>query len=334
MPVRKKVKTDQESHVMGDASYDPDQDHDQVRGLRNKYRHEELELGLDGTKERSEKTADELNETVARVNQLFNEVKGTSEAIKDSRILNIVTEQAHTKARAMKSGSGAFDVDDFIQKLVTFMGGRRAEQLDEDDDDDERENTRAAQGGPLDWESIARKALAHSHRVPVSDFMLGPLSIEQKQRAAAKRTKIEKNKADEKKPQAITEDDITRSENETTKNVVVISNLLQQHMPVNLFRFIVNPNDFGQSVENLFYLSFLIRDGTCAMTISDDGEPEIFACERPTTDEYANGLKKRQLVMELDMATWRRAVEVFDIREPLIPQRKKAETRIGNKWYG
>lgn len=51
---------------------------------------------------------------------------------------------------------------------------------------------------------------------------LGPLSIEQKKRNVAKRTKFEKNKSDEKKPQEITEDDITRSGNETTKNVVVV----------------------------------------------------------------------------------------------------------------
>lgn len=51
---------------------------------------------------------------------------------------------------------------------------------------------------------------------------LGPLSIEQKKRNTVKRAKLEKNKADEKKPQEITEDDITRSENETTKNVIVV----------------------------------------------------------------------------------------------------------------
>ena len=52
---------------------------------------------------------------------------------------------------------------------------------------------------------------------------MGPLEIEQKKRVVGKRTKFEKNKADEKKPQEITEADITRSENETTKNVAAVS---------------------------------------------------------------------------------------------------------------
>jgi len=52
---------------------------------------------------------------------------------------------------------------------------------------------------------------------------------------------------------------------------------VEQNGPVNLFRFVTNPNDFAQSVENLFYLSFLIRDGECALEIEEDGEPVICA---------------------------------------------------------
>ena len=92
---------------------------------------------------------------------------------------------------------------------------------------------------------------------------------------------------------------------------------------VNIFKFVINPHDFGQSVENLFYLSFLIRDGKCAFyTDEDTGEPVIrelpctsvmsylselcpVLCEQPTQDDYADGLAKHQLVMEFDMNTWK-----------------------------
>lgn len=86
------------------------------------------------------------------------------------------------KARAMKAGAGAFDIDDFVSKLITFMGGRRgggqpkdrdhpaaAQGGEEDDDDDEEEDEEDDE--PLNWERIGRKALAKSRRVPVMDFM-------------------------------------------------------------------------------------------------------------------------------------------------------------------
>jgi hypothetical protein len=52
---------------------------------------------------------------------------------------------------------------------------------------------------------------------------LGPLAVEQKKRAVGKRARFEKNEADERKPQELREEDIARSENETTKNVIDVS---------------------------------------------------------------------------------------------------------------
>lgn len=153
---------------------------------------------------------------------------------------------------------------------------------------------------------------------------------------------------------------------------------------MNLFRLVVNPRDFGQSVENLFYLSFLIRDGKCALDI-DKGEPLICASSLPSPTptlafaltlmcgdadtnppgvcshiRAANRGRVRtgpaqaadgHGVRHGDMAgarscppqshTWltlpftmQRAIEVFDITEPMIPQRPKSTMRIGGKWYG
>jgi len=49
------------------------------------------------------------------------------------------------------------------------------------------------------------------------------LSIEQKKRSQAhKRAKLEKNKEDERRPQELKEEDISRSQNETTKNVAIV----------------------------------------------------------------------------------------------------------------
>ncbi len=74
------------------------------------------------------------------------------------------------KARAMKSGSGAFDVDDFVARLITYMGGRKP-LTPVGDNEEEDTSEYDAGGAPLDWERIGRRALAKSKRVPVMDFM-------------------------------------------------------------------------------------------------------------------------------------------------------------------
>ena len=99
-------------------------------------------------------------------------VRAISEATNDSALLLHISNFGAARARAMKSGSGAFDVDDYVGKLVIFMGGRhgvkeregaRADDEDDDDDDDD--------DGQLDWGRIGWKAMARSHRVPTMDFM-------------------------------------------------------------------------------------------------------------------------------------------------------------------
>ena len=103
-------------------------------------------------------------------------VKDTSEATLDSRYLIMASDMSAAKAKAMKNDASGFDLDDFVSKLVTFMGGRKGginkqrggseeiEEEEEEEDEDEDDS-------PLDWEEVGRLALMKSHRVPVIDFM-------------------------------------------------------------------------------------------------------------------------------------------------------------------
>ncbi|TDL26111.1 hypothetical protein BD410DRAFT_764462 [Rickenella mellea] len=314
-----------------DLPYDPDQNREERREIRKGYRQLQEDESLQNP---NDVGIDRLTEQVQTANVLFKRVKGPQEATLDSAFLLQASGLGAAKARQMKSGSGTFDIDDLVAKLITFMGGRKHadERPENAGSDDEIDDDGDA---PLEWEKIGRKALAKSRRVPAMDFMLGPLSIEQKKRASVKRAKLEKDKGEERKPQELKEDDIQRSENETTKNVVALQNMLDEiGGSINLFKFVVNPESFGQTVENIFYLSFLIRDGVCALEFNEENEPMIFLTERPTDEDYQQGLKKRQMVMEMDQETWKRAIEVFEIKKSHIPTRKAAQTKLGNKWYG
>lgn len=41
---------------------------------------------------------------------------------------------------------------------------------------------------------------------------------------------------------------------------------------INFFKFFINADSFGQSVENMFFTSFLVRDGKAGLSVKDDGE--------------------------------------------------------------
>ena len=96
-------------------------------------------------------------------------VKGPQEATLDSHLLLMASNLGAQKARAMKSGSGAFDVDDFVTKLLHFMGGQKSieDSLPEDSDVEEPHDVASS----LNWDRVGRKALAKSRRVPTMGFM-------------------------------------------------------------------------------------------------------------------------------------------------------------------
>jgi hypothetical protein len=44
---------------------------------------------------------------------------------------------------------------------------------------------------------------------------------------------------------------------------------------LNLFQVCINPRSFGQSVENLFYISFLVRDGNIGLQVDSRQVPSL-----------------------------------------------------------
>jgi non-structural maintenance of chromosomes element 4 len=97
-------------------------------------------------------------------------VKGPQEATLDSSILLMASNLGTQKARALKSGSGTFDIDDFVAKLLTLMGGSKLEPK-RDPEDSDSEDLFYDEGEPLNWEKVGRRALAKSHRAPMMTYM-------------------------------------------------------------------------------------------------------------------------------------------------------------------
>ena len=151
--------------------------------------------------------------------------------------------------------------------------------------------------------------------------------------------------------------------------------LEDQGESINMFKFIINPDDFAQSVENLFHLSFLIRDGTCAMELDEESqEPmictlrkwrdvclylrsNIFSIRGMRTTEWwrlqhrataetsicygiRHGyLEGNDFLFYRVTRCWffvalQRAIEVFEIRQPIIPQRPAYKADGSGRWYG
>ena len=81
--------------------------------------------------------------------------------------------------------------------------------------------------------------------------------------------------------------------------------------PVNLFRLLLHPTSFSQTVENFFDLAFLVKDGRVGIETKErDGSTHAFVkpTKPPESDQFAQGLLKVQNIVKLDYDTWEKLV--------------------------
>ncbi|KAL6705444.1 hypothetical protein ACN47E_006709 [Coniothyrium glycines] len=104
---------------------------------------------------------------------------------------------------------------------------------------------------------------------------------------------------------------------------------------VGLLDFAINPRDFGQTVENLFYISFLVREGNAKVIKDEDGLPLLMPADpHGVSDQREKNVQKHQAVFSIDYPTWQMFIQAFDIKEPLIPHRQQEVASVASGgWY-
>ncbi|KAJ5238867.1 nuclear protein [Penicillium chermesinum] len=345
--------------------YDPDQDPEERRREFNDHRTEYMRADHDG-----------ILKTLEKQNELFNDVKQTSDATADSGLMVKVAEVASKRAGRMALGNtgAGIDVDEFVSKCINYMrnaprtmtatqsqGPRRHRQTQRasgDSDDDE------GSGEPMNWEWLGRNAcLPYNARPGVSGFLLGPLSVQKRARQQTQRSAREQfDPSQLQQPKEMQQEDLASSENfnlteicsninkllaetqakfqsEAFENLGHLENvpkrekytaLLKYRIAddggIPLFHFVINPRSFGQSVENMFYVSFLVRDGAAAVSMDSEGQPTLHASQPFAPSEaQRQGIQKHQAVFSLDCDLWEELIQSYDIKDSIIPHREEKE---------
>ena len=216
--------------------------------------------------------------------------------------LGVDVDEFVTKCITFMRNGGTLDDDDNATPVPRRRSNQEAEASDDEDVD----------GDALDWEVLGQRAcFPHNLRPPVPGFLLGPLAVQKRVRAPVQRRarQSKKNEGPVTQPDVLRKEDLQQQENSSL--VILcgkIRDILVKHLQqgyeleekinsggvsedeapelmkklrladngdVSLFDFVINPHSFGQTVENIFYVSFLIREGSVRVDEDSNGLPTL-----------------------------------------------------------
>ncbi|KAH8090648.1 Nse4 C-terminal-domain-containing protein [Filobasidium floriforme] len=265
--------------------------------------------------------------------------KNTESRIMDAGNLLLVSENLHRLSKKERANANAYDINEFLEPLRSKLGFDLP-TVEEEGEDNLRGIRKNGELG--DWERIGWMATKRMRTVMGLESINGMMAVEHKKRVVKKRAKQAALGA-EVRPTELREQDMAASKNETTENVKSVYKRLRdfeandlpvegEYGGVNFYEWIINPESFSETVENLFYTSFLVREGKLVIDIDDEGIPRLYDALAPLEDgtepdPIPNTAPKIQEVLQFDMDTWKEAIRLFNITKPMIPARGPVNTQ-------
>lgn len=297
------------------------QNFEDSRKLRQEYR--ELTEDVKNTKnELLKPDNEELTTKVKQANLLFDKVTGVREGALDARFMAISVQLGVQKAAQMQTDLISFKPLDFMEKLVARMGGSYA---------DEQENL--VEMPEEGWNSLIKKPSDYFNIIPSLSPMLGVCSYSPKKIIRKSNDKTKDKQGEKCQPTNIT--NFKNNGKETTPEEIervlgIIQSIYRQHQePIDYFELVVHPSSFGHTIENIFHLSFLVKDGFVEMSLNEDGLPVIVPVENTQTSKLpksdADDSSTTQVMISLSMTEWEEVVKAYELtgKRPWIKARNR-----------
>jgi len=267
----------------------------------------------------------DLNETINETQRLWSEVQRKSvddhitavEIMPDSNLMKIQTGLAKRSAKFYKPDSLVFNPTEFSMKLKQYYDHTNAL---------ESNSPSSSIAEELIWLELGNTAKKVLYTVPSFHFMHGtfdpdPVEVVKKKRRIKEKDKVGsitrpistnlKDSSDNKDPM------IRQAE----RVLGIFTKLCQKNEDsvVCFYEFVTDPTSFEQTVENVFILSLLVKEGCVRIMRDRNGLPCI-----STVDDRRdrNPADSKQSIFSISREEWKDIVIKFNLKKPLITHRK------------
>ncbi|XP_012575823.1 PREDICTED: EP300-interacting inhibitor of differentiation 3 isoform X1 [Condylura cristata] len=295
-------------------------DEEKCRTIRRQYR--QLIYSVQQNRDDIVNTAsDTLTEALEEANVLFDGVSRTREAALDAQFLVLASDLGKEKAKQLNCNSSFFNQVAFCDFLFLFVGLNCMEDAEHDELSDDSTALSF-------WETLQKEATSWILQAETFHFIFGSFKSQRSARKSRLEHQRRVRRMEESRdmPTKLRKLEVNSNQEATEKEVERILGLLQMYFqkypdtPVSYFEFVIDPKSFSRTVENIFYVSFIIRDGFARIRLDQDRLPIL---EPTHTNQVGEGSDlgyhgRKQGVISLSLQDWKNIVATFEISEPMI----------------
>lgn len=150
--------------------------------------------------------------------------------------------------------------------------------------------------------------------------MLGPMNSEVKQRKVTVHRKHSRL-TEKARPEELAAS-VTEEKTDTDKNMATMFNVLRNNRAAKLERLVLNRSSFAQTVENLFALSFLVKDGRAEIQVDEKGCHRVLPRNAPAANAVASKeVAYTHFTFRFDFRDWKLMQDSVTEGEELMPYR-------------
>lgn len=277
---------------------------------------------------------DNLNEQ----QNIYTNVCHPQEAFMDITQTNNMSKILKEQTRSLANEQFTITPTDYIRAILDNFGLQQndSQNSNAESDDDEPQK--------VDWSAIGHKFAGWFLTVPPISFMNGPLQHchIQTEEPKKKRQPRKKKNFNTNKPQIQPEKVVKQKKSdktETKSRVAALKKTLKRkcmdgginnQRGANMFEFLVNPHSYSQTIENLFDMSFITKEGFCQMDVDEATQQPVLSYvsrkERTKRHNAGHGGKTNgQCIVKFNPSTFCNLINVYGITESQI-EREEVES--------
>jgi len=256
-----------------------------------------------------------LEEILQQVDQLHERVRKPREQAVDSELLCQLADFGLEMAKRFSATASGMTPKEYIVHLRNnFVLGIEKQKLGE------------ADPAAFEWRRMGQQVSKYFESAPSYSWMQGLLDVRPRERKLSQR-RAREQLGELVRPEEVTDMTEEQVTAEQTKHMEEMYRVLKKAGQVSIGQLVNNPRSFAQTVENIFTLSFLVRDGRAKIS-KLDGWYSVEACKAPASGDWSSGAAiSAQFIMSFSLRDWNEMQQQIK-GEPMIRHRNPFTEKI------